>query len=256
MIKSINESIKLESPAKLRVQQLADRLFQLQAGLEEEKNTRVESFHAKLASLETKIDSSCLNFESKFNNLTEQLAKINETIINDRASQVLLDERKTKELKLVENSLQIDLNLLKQSRKEQENKVTKVLDDKIFPIKSDLAKEKQTREEFSEQYSIQLSESIERLHAVVEEETNARQEGMEDLNTQIIEEIQKFEDELYNEKRDRDEANASLIKILEDMQDRLLQEISSEKIERENTQETLIKLLEETCHQVESSLRS
>ena len=256
MLKSLNEYVSLESPTKMRVKQLADRLFHLQASLDQEKSSRLESFHAKLNGLESKIDSSCLNFESKFKGLKDQINKLAGALASDRASRELLDERKVKELKLVENSLLIDLNLLKQSRKEQEIKIVNLLDEKLYSIKYELAKERKIREEFSEQQSVQLSSSIERLNTVFEEETNARQDGMESLNAHIVEELQKFEDEIYNEKRDREDANAALLKMLEDMQDRLFQEISAERDERENTEETLLKLLEETCQRVESSLRS
>lgn len=256
MLKSLYENAGIESPTKLRVQQLADRLFHLQAGLEEEKMSRLESFQAKLRTLDSKIDSSSLNFENKFKALRDQLAKLSNTLASEQASRELLNDRKIKELKLVENSLQIDLNLLKHSRKEQEIKVTKLLDDKLHLVKYDLAKERKIREEVSEQQSTRLSDSINRLNAVVEEETTSRQEGMESLNGHIQEELQKFEDEIFNEKSEREEANAALAKMLEDMQERLLQEIVSERNEREGTEETLLKLLEETCQRVETSLRS
>ena len=256
MIKTLTENLNIESPTKLRVKQLADRLFQLQSGLEEEKNTRVESFQAKLTALESKIDSSSLNFENKFKSLRDQVSKLSSTLVNERASQELLDDRKTKELKLVENGLLIDLNLLKQSRKEQDSKFSKLMEEKLYTIKYDLAKERKIREEVSEQQSSQLSSSINRLNTVVEDETLARQEGIDSITAHIQEEFSKFDEEVINEKKDREEANSALIKMLEDMQDRLLQELVTERNERESTEETLLKLLEETCQRVESSLRA
>lgn len=255
MIESLTKQLNIESPTKMRVQQLADRLMNLQSNLEEEKHSRIENFQAKLRALESKIDGSSLNFENKFKSLRDHLNKLSTTLASERASKDFLDERKTKELKLVENSLQIDLNLLKQSRKESEVKTLKILDDKLYPIKLDMSKERKIRQDIYDQQSIQLTASIERLHSVVEEESSNRQEGLENLNIQIVEEFQKFEDESLTERRERDEANSALNKMLEDMQERLLQELKTERDERENTEEILLKLLEETCQRVETSLR-
>jgi hypothetical protein len=256
MIKTLFEQVGIESPTKMRVQQLAERLFNLQNNLEQEKLSRSELFQAKLKSLESKIDSSCLSFDSKFKSLRDSFSKLSSSLASERASQDLTHDRKTKELKLVENSLNIDLNLLKQGRKEFEIKIAKLMDDRASSIRVDLAKEKKTREDVSEQQSAELSSSITRLTAVVDEESTARLEGLDGLNSHVQEEFQKFEDEALTEKRDRDEANSALVKMLEDMQERLLQELVNERTERENIEETLLKLLEETCQRVESSLRA
>lgn len=256
MIESLTKQLHIESPTKMRVQQLAERLMNLQSNLEEEKYSRIESFQAKLKGLESKIDGSSLNFENKFKTLRDQLNKLSSTLASERASKDFLDERKTKELKLVENSLQIDLNLLKQGRKESEVKTLKFLEEKLYPIKLDMSKERKIRGEVYDQQSSQLSASIERLHSVVEEESSNRQEGLENLNNQILEEFQKFEEESMTERREREEANSALNKMLEDMQERLLQELITERNERENTEEILLKLLEETCQRVETSLRA
>jgi hypothetical protein len=45
--------------------------------------------------------------------IKESMTKLVETIQNETQSRDLLDEKKTKELKLAENNLQIDLNLEK-----------------------------------------------------------------------------------------------------------------------------------------------
>ena len=58
-----------------------------------------------------------------------------------------MDEKKTKEFKLSENNLQIDLNLEKQARRESEAKLSKIIDERLYTIRLDLAKEKKIREE-------------------------------------------------------------------------------------------------------------
>ncbi len=58
-----------------------------------------------------------------------------------------MDERKGKEIKLAENNINIELNVEKQNRTESESKINKMVDERLFALKLDLAKEKKTREE-------------------------------------------------------------------------------------------------------------
>jgi hypothetical protein len=67
-------------------------------------------------------------------------------------SRELLDERKSKELKLSENNIQIELNVERQNRRESEAKITKMIDERLYSLKLDLAKEKKMREEGEERY--------------------------------------------------------------------------------------------------------
>lgn len=63
-----------------------------------------------------------------------------------------MDERKSKEMKLSENNINIELNVEKQNRRESEAKITKMVDERLYSLKLDLAKEKKMREEAEDRY--------------------------------------------------------------------------------------------------------
>ncbi len=67
-------------------------------------------------------------------------------------SRELLDERKQKEIKLSENNIQIELQVERQNRRETEAKITKMIDERLYGLKLDLAKEKKMREESEDRY--------------------------------------------------------------------------------------------------------
>ena len=67
-------------------------------------------------------------------------------------SRELLDERKAKEIKLCDNNIQIELNVERQNRRESEAKITKMIDERLYSLKLDLAKEKKSREEGEDRY--------------------------------------------------------------------------------------------------------
>jgi len=58
-----------------------------------------------------------------------------------------MDERKSKEIKAVEQSCQLDLTVEKRGRKDLENKIMKQVDETCFALRLDLAREKKLREE-------------------------------------------------------------------------------------------------------------
>lgn len=55
-------------------------------------------------------------------------------------------------MKLSENNIQIEANVEKQNRRESEAKITKMIDERLYGLKLDLAKEKKMREEAEDRY--------------------------------------------------------------------------------------------------------
>lgn len=244
------------SPSKLRIKQLSEKLTTLQTGLEGEQTQQVEAFAQKLRALEGKIAAVSNNFSTRTNIMKDSAAKLSDELRASRTSLELLDEKKSKELKLVENNLHIDLNLLKQSRKETEGKLLRLLDEQVYSVQLDIAKERKIREQVTEQQTRQLEEHINQLNCTVQAESTAREEAAEKLAQHVQNEFGKFEEEFAVEKNNCEESVTSMIKMLGDMQERLVREVDNERQERQTTEETLLKLLEESCMRVENTLRS
>ena len=84
--------------------------------------------------------------------MKDQISRLAEGIQTESMARELMDERKTKELKLTENNIQIELNVEKQNRRETETKINKMIDERLYSLKLDLAKEKKQREEAEDRY--------------------------------------------------------------------------------------------------------
>ena len=95
----------------------------------------------------------------------------------ETSARELIDEKKTKEIKLIENNLQIDLNVEKQHRREAEAKLTKLLDERLlYTLRLDLAKEKKVREEAQEGTQGMFGEQMRRLQERMEEHVGEAEE--------------------------------------------------------------------------------
>ena len=60
-----------DSPSKLRLSQLSQKLNSLQSNIEDEKSNRLEQFLGKLKNVEDKIGRSSLADEAKIKNLKD-----------------------------------------------------------------------------------------------------------------------------------------------------------------------------------------
>jgi len=142
----------------------------LQSGLEGERQLKRDAFDYKLQALDEKLQRNALSEETKFKLLKDQITKLQEGLATERIAREILDERKSKELKLVENNVSLDLNVEKQNRKDNENKIQKQIDEKCFSLRLELAKEKKTREEVMDRHAKELAEQIARLSDAVDAE--------------------------------------------------------------------------------------
>lgn len=106
--------------------------------------------------------------DQQFKHLKDSLAKMVEGVQSEQLARDLLDEKKTKEIKLVENNMNIELNIEKQNRRESEAKISKIIDERLYAIRLDLAKEKKIREEAQDQNYAAFGDSIRRLQEDLE----------------------------------------------------------------------------------------
>lgn len=60
------------------------------------------------------------------------------------------------------------MNVEKQNRRESEAKITKMIDERLYSLKLDLAKEKKMREEAEDRYHKTFGEQINRLNEEIE----------------------------------------------------------------------------------------
>ena len=119
---------------------------------DDERSSRREQYEAKLKNLEEKISRAQIAEDTKFKIMKEQISKLNEGGSSEQLVRESIDERKSKELKLCENNISIELNIEKQNRRETEAKIQKMLDERLYSLKLDLAKEKKMTDEAEERY--------------------------------------------------------------------------------------------------------
>lgn len=90
------------SPSRVRLNQLNERLSNMQLQLDESSVIKKEVYEQKIRSLREKINKNANDDEAKFKLLSEQIVKIRETASTDKGLNENVNERRVKELKTVD----------------------------------------------------------------------------------------------------------------------------------------------------------
>lgn len=85
-----------------------------------------------------------------------------------------MDERKTKEVKLVEKNVQIDVNAEKKGRREVEQRVVTKVEEKISALRQDVSKEQRKEDEVVEARTNQVVNQLNEVQDSLESERKNR----------------------------------------------------------------------------------
>ncbi len=85
-----------------------------------------------------------------------------------------MDERKTKEVKLVEKNIQIDLNAEKKGRRDVEQRVVTKVEEKISALRQDVSKEQRKEDEVVESRTNQVVTELNDVQDTLEAERKHR----------------------------------------------------------------------------------
>lgn len=167
-----------------------------------------------------------------------------------------LDNKKSKEIRMIENNLNIDFNIEKQAYKDSSIKLGNVEDEKFFELKLEVARAKKTREDTDEKILNEFAQSVLKINSSVELESKLREEGYNKLLNTIREEISKYYKTLETQTKHREESHHSFNEKVDEFQTLVKDELNKERFERETTENYLLKLLEDTCNRVEGVFSS
>ena len=100
---------------------------------------------------------------SKVKALADQLKKVQSQSATQMDNSAVLHERRQTDIKQSETRLQFELNADRQSRKENEVKTSKIIDERLYSLRLELAKEKKAREECQDRYDNSFGAQINQI---------------------------------------------------------------------------------------------
>merc|ERR1712096_246899 len=97
-----------------------------------EKQARNDAVNNKLQVLDQRLMRAQISEEDKLKPLHERINRLQEELAAERLSREVMDERKSKEIKAVENNCTVDLTVEKRARKDLETAIMKQVDETCF----------------------------------------------------------------------------------------------------------------------------
>eukprot|EP00931_Biecheleriopsis_adriatica_P007383 TRINITY_DN108673_c0_g1_i1.p1 TRINITY_DN108673_c0_g1~~TRINITY_DN108673_c0_g1_i1.p1 ORF type:complete len:370 (-),score=78.62 TRINITY_DN108673_c0_g1_i1:34-1104(-) len=207
----------------------------------------------KVTSMEQRVTQMVEGESARLKLLADQVKRLDEGLSAVRVAREIHDERRKKELKVVESSLLVDLEKSTSARQEMESRFQDASEQVFATCREELLKEQSRRETVHDEYAKEISEEVQRLSVLLEEQRSARMEYGERIVGVLEAEFQKVHDSIVAEQKLRFEAESTMLRMVEDVCGRLGGEIRQERSARENVQNKLLSLLEETCSRIETS---
>ncbi|KAG9390376.1 hypothetical protein J8273_7726 [Carpediemonas membranifera] len=242
-----------QTPSQMRIRSLTTKLSGIQVNLDEDKQHRQAECELKIRLIDERIDS-VYSTDADQGNIRTALNRLQEALASQHVGLEMLAEQGTKELRLVESSVVMDLQAERQQRKELESKTIKSIDEECYSIRLDMNKECKASEEEFERTQAEIRERANRLAAANRSASAEREEKHEQIIRRYTEELMILKETLKAEVTMREEAEQTQFKMLEDVATRMTADVAKERAERQHTEDTLLKLLEQTCQGIEVSL--
>jgi len=151
---------------------------------EDKATSRKEELELRLSALQQNMSKQQSSEAEKFKVLEMMLRRLQDEVVVEKIAQADIVERNTREIKILEHSLLLDVNVHKQARRDLDKIITKEIDEKCSVVRQELGDERQLRIAASERSGIN-PEILPSLSGKVEQEGKLRHDRGEQLMTKI-----------------------------------------------------------------------
>lgn len=130
-----------------RMQEDEDKVVALQEPEEEAdpEGSKKGEINRRLGALQTQFEKQQSSEAEKFKILDMMLRRLSDELTVERISQADITERNTREIKILEHSLLLDVNVHKQARRDLDKIIAKEIDEKCAVVRQELGEETQLR---------------------------------------------------------------------------------------------------------------
>jgi len=146
--------------------------------------SKKEMLEGRLSALQQQFSKQQTSEAEKFKVLDMMLRRLQDEVVVEKIAQADIVERNTREIKILEHSLLLDVNVHKQARRDLDKIITKEIDEKCSVVRQELGEERQLRIAASERSGID-PEILPSLSGKVEQEGKLRHDRGEQLMQKI-----------------------------------------------------------------------
>jgi len=248
------EESEMDTPMDPRALNLQSKLQICQTGLDMKKQSRVENLHVKFREVDGQVARVALGQETNHKGYKEKFVELFDLISTEHVQREIMDERRGKDLKLLENAMSKDINIEREATFEFNSAMTKEIETRFQVLQQQLAKNRRLREEIETRHAREIAEEVSRLQDKIDTERTTSEENSKKILSSFEEEVNKVDTLCAVESKVRKGTSANILKIMEEMNTKLQADLVGMAADREQTEENLLQLMEETADNVEHSL--
>lgn len=235
---------------------ISDRLTNLQLNLEEERNFRFDHLNAKMVAIGERLETSQDAAVLKYKGLKSGLLAFQKEAVKMRTQRIELAERKTDEIKALDERLQMVLEKEQLACRESEARVVALFEAQTGELRREITRETASREAYEGNLRRYLDFDIPKMTERLREEITSREAMEMRIVKSATAEIMALEEEVVAEKKAREDTEEAMLRMMEDLVSKMQGDIASERRDRARKEETLMKLLDDTCSKLHVASQS
>jgi len=246
----------LASPYQNRAKSIGKKFSNLQSAIDTTQiGYKHEQVEVKIRHIDAKITEHHHMTEDRLKDFNNKIAVLEENLAAEIISRELLEERKEKELCLVEHNLALELKNNKQEEKETERRILTRVEEKIQTVRIGFCEEQQKLEELRTEQTEIIAEQINGLHENVKAAKTVREQAQSSIIKAVTEKLDDIRQSVEAERKVRYETESFLYSKIEEISNSLNNQMNAEREKREGTEAQMLMLLEESCNRFEEQTR-
>lgn len=233
-----------------RISKLNQKLKNIEISDRDGRLGKLTTLEEKLSKLEEKFESLKSVQEGDFKELRSKCNNVYEEVddCNDHW------KKNYSFAKLIEMMTALDDKLIgiTELNRQQDSKITKIIDERAKNMKHELTKERKIRSDCIDDIYLIIKETFPKLEEVLAEEVSRRCDADEAILKKLDQETCDLELDLSKEKNNQDENQRAIFDIVRDIVEKVKRELEAEQKERETSGESLMRLLQDSVSKLNS----
>jgi len=239
-----------------RITNLTTKLSSMHEGLDKDRSSRYDHLQFRMKQLDERLSASQDASKKKFDVLKDHVLIFQETLKGEREVREQYVAAKEKEIAKVDQSLQVVLKSEQDERREAEQVIRKVFEDKTLYLKDEILHSGKIRMDNEAKLRRFLEIDIPKLYEGLKEEVEKREQMEQRMLKKAMDEVTQLQGAVLAEKKAREDTEEAILRMMEDVVTKMQAEIQTERRERERTEEMLLTLLNDTCHNLQMASTS
>jgi hypothetical protein len=235
---------------------ISDRLCTLQDNLEMERNVRFTELNEKMGGLIEVMNVSADNANLKFKGLRTDLGEFQKQVVRMRDERGKLAERKTEEIRDLDERLDEKKDAEMERAREAEARVGVLFEEQTVGVRKELDKETRLRTNYESTLRRFLEHDVVKLVDGLKAETTAREAMEMQIVRTAANTVHSLEQDLQEEVKKRQDTEEAMLRMMEDLVTRMEADIANERKDRAQKEVMLMNLLEFTVSKLQVSSQS